>query len=297
MSFIKSFFTPYEIENECKLPFLDVLLIRNSEDIETTVYRKDTNKDIYMHWNSFAPNTWKRGTLRTLIMRAHIICSNNVFLKTELQHIRDAFHLKNGYPNWVITQIINQVEKEITNKVQMVDPVGDSQNTNSVVETEVKTELLVIPYNGDKGSNTIKALQKDLDRILPNNVNAKIVYTATKLGNKIFIKDQTRFEHNHDVIYSAQCPSPQCNENYIGEVGRRVIERIKDHSGRDRNSHLVKHCIESGHEPITDKDFKIIGRGFRSNSRKRKIAEALLIKRNHPTLNTQEKSVPIKLFS
>ena len=50
----------YEIEEKNKLPFLDVLLIRNGNFIETKVYRKPTNNDIYLNWNSFAPNIWKR---------------------------------------------------------------------------------------------------------------------------------------------------------------------------------------------------------------------------------------------
>ena len=54
----------YEIQEENKLPFLDVLLIRNGSFIEAKVYRRPTNNDIYLNWNSFAPDTWQRSTLR-----------------------------------------------------------------------------------------------------------------------------------------------------------------------------------------------------------------------------------------
>ena len=54
----------YEIQEEHKLPFLDVLLIRNGNFIEAKVYRRPTNNDIYLNWNSFAPDTWQRSTLR-----------------------------------------------------------------------------------------------------------------------------------------------------------------------------------------------------------------------------------------
>ena len=30
-------------------PFLDVLFIRNSDHIHTTVYREETNNDLYLH--------------------------------------------------------------------------------------------------------------------------------------------------------------------------------------------------------------------------------------------------------
>ena len=39
------------------LPFLDVLVIRKNNNIETIVYRKPTNNDIYLNWNSFSPKS------------------------------------------------------------------------------------------------------------------------------------------------------------------------------------------------------------------------------------------------
>ena len=45
----------YELEKNKKLEFLDVILIRNKDTIETTVYRKPTNSDIYLNWKSFSP--------------------------------------------------------------------------------------------------------------------------------------------------------------------------------------------------------------------------------------------------
>ena len=47
----------YEIENDGKLSFLDVLVIRKDYEVETTVYRKRTNNDIYLHWQSLFPTT------------------------------------------------------------------------------------------------------------------------------------------------------------------------------------------------------------------------------------------------
>ena len=71
----------YEIENEGKLLFLDILVIRKHYEVETTVYHKSTNNDIYLHWQSFSPTKWKRGTLQTLISRALKVCSNDQHLQ------------------------------------------------------------------------------------------------------------------------------------------------------------------------------------------------------------------------
>ena len=43
--------------------------------------------------------------------------------------------------------------------------------------------------------------------------------------------------------------------------------------------------------------FKINGNGFKNNSFKRKVSEALLIKQIKPSLNVQEKSIELKLFN
>ena len=56
----------YETEYNFKLAFLDFMLCRDGENFVTTVYRKVTNADVYFNWNSFAPHSWKRGTLKTL---------------------------------------------------------------------------------------------------------------------------------------------------------------------------------------------------------------------------------------
>ena len=44
----------YEVEEENKPSFLDVLQIRDRNFIETKVYRNPTNNDIYLNWKSFA---------------------------------------------------------------------------------------------------------------------------------------------------------------------------------------------------------------------------------------------------
>ena len=86
----------YEKEFNNTLPFLDVLFIRNLDHIHTTVYRKETNSDLYLHWHAFASISWKRGTLRSLVNRVYIICSNNNYLQQELKHLERIFHTQNG---------------------------------------------------------------------------------------------------------------------------------------------------------------------------------------------------------
>ena len=81
------------------------------------------------------------------------------------------------------------------------------------------------------------------------------MYTGTKLGSNFQIKDKTKFDHKHDLVYYVKCP--ECQEDYIGEIGRRLYERICDHSGKDSNSLMLKNYLENNHKQVSFEDFRI----------------------------------------
>ena len=143
-------------------------------------------------------------------------------------------------------------------------------NNESV--TLEKQTLLVLPYQGKKGDHILKSFKKGMRKILLNNVKPRIAFTGRKVGTSFQIKDKTEMKHNHYIVYYNECSEEQCNKNYIGETGRRISERIIDHTGRDLKSYVYKHCIETGHRSPDINDLKIIGNNFWKNVFKRKIA-------------------------
>ena len=60
-----------EIQKENKIAFLDIL-IHSKNLINTTMYRKKMNTDLYINWKSFSVNSWKWGTHKTLISRVYM---------------------------------------------------------------------------------------------------------------------------------------------------------------------------------------------------------------------------------
>ena len=296
-SFDENIHFTFESENKGTLPFLDVLLCRNGRELTTTVYTKKTNNDIYFNWNVFAPVSWKRGTLRTLVQDNYLVCSTETHLKEELTHLEKVFIEKNNYPKYVINQVFTQVKEEHKNRTYN-NNIKNSIAVPITLENEnEKQHLLTIPYQGEKGDYLIKSMKRNLKKILPNNVKPQITYRGKKLGSLFETKDQTIFEFKLNVIYHGKSPVENCIDDYIGETTRSVNERIVDHTGRDAISHLLKHSIESGHKPLEVIDYKIIGTGYRKNTMKKKLSEALFIKELKPTLNKQENSVPSKLFN
>ena len=109
----------FNYEQECNgiISFLD-LIMRKSNTIETTVYRKQTHKDIYLHWESFTPEAWKRGTLKNLLFKSHTICSNKELLDKEVKHLKHVFIKINVFPPWAVSEVICRVQKEVsTNQI------------------------------------------------------------------------------------------------------------------------------------------------------------------------------------
>ena len=128
-------------------------------------------------------------------------------------------------------------------------------------------------------------------------MKTRISFTGRKLGTKFQIKDLTKNQHERDLIYYGKCPEPNCDEDYLGETGRRRMERTADHCGKDKQFHLLKHALISSHPVVDLKDLKVIYKNYHGNKCKRKISEALYIKQYRPSLNAQEHSVQLKLFN
>ena len=139
-----------------------------------------------------------------------------------------------------------------------------------------------MPYAAPKGNSIIKTMKNSLKHILPNNVKTRVTYSGQILSTKLQIKNKTKDQQKHDLVHYSKCPEPTCNEDYLGETGKRIIERSVDHCGKEKQSHLLRHALNNNHKTVDLKDFKIIDSGYNNNRFQRKISEALFTKNtNH----------------
>ena len=160
----------------------------------------------------------------------------------------------------------------------------------------VKQHKIILPYKGKKGEHTLRNVKRYITKLLPEQEEAALVFTGTKLGTKFKIKDKISKERQHNLTHSVVCPDCNCNEGYNGDTGRRLIVTVHEHSGKDVNSHVFKHSIEANHPTVTIADFRVLKMGYRQKEFRRKLCDALFIKQNKPALNKQEASVPLMLF-
>ena len=103
---------------------------------------------------------------------------------------------------------------------------------------KVKIKVICFCYlaKAKKVLHLKESLKRNLKSLLPSTVKANIGFTGKKLTIYFQIKDQTKFEHKHDIVYLVTCPEDNCSDNYISESGRRISERIINHNGRDKKN-------------------------------------------------------------
>ena len=87
-----------------------------------------------------------------------------------------------------------------------------------------------------------------------------------------------------------------CKDDHTDEIDRRVIERVIDHNKRNEKSHMLKHSRDMLPTHDWEYDFKLLGNNYQSNI-KRKISAYLFIRQLKPSLNKQDKSIPLNLYN
>ena len=93
-------------------------------------------------------------------------------------------------------------------------------------------------------------------------------------------KDQDPKDNKSGLIYGYQCPQLDCVDECIGETGRTLGKRRREHLKQPSPMH--GHSQSTGH-PIDSNKFHIIGREDQEQART--IKESIYIWVKNPTLN------------
>ena len=199
-------FTAEEEENG-KIPFLDCLIVRtNDNKLKTKVYRKATHTGQYINYKSNQPLHVKLSTIKTLTRRAKTICTDKEDLKEELNYIRKTM-LLNEFPKSLIERTITKTLHNHNNKKK------ENENENMI--------RMYIPYE--------KGISENISRVC-RKFNVQLVHTRNKsLNNMVKVKTSQNedTENVSGVVYKVHCND--CEKCYIGETGRMVKTRMKEH--------------------------------------------------------------------
>lgn len=244
-----------EKEKDGQIPFLDTCIIRKETCFKFKVYRKPTNKEDYVHFYSGHSERVKSGIVIGFFLRALRICDHE-YLNDEIEHIYEAF-TKLKYPKGFLIKQRKKAEK-IRNKSKI--------SKQSKKSSERKpTTWISIPNS--KGAEVIaRTLEKAGVKVSMNS--------GTKLKEIIERKPKTTSAADpKSVVYEIPCGG--CYKSYVGETGRGVKTRLKEHKSDVRyhrtSNAIVIHIDQCHHLPDWE-GTRILEKNV--NKKTRKILEA-----------------------
>ncbi|XP_066289685.1 uncharacterized protein [Branchiostoma lanceolatum] len=211
----------YEEEEKGTLPFLDTLLVRKGDgSVKLLVYRKSTHTDQYLNFQSHHPLHQKLGVIRTLMDRCNAVVTEDQDKELETQHIKRAL-MRCGYPEWTFQKVEQQRRRKQTEKTK-----------TSKQQEEKAKGMVIIPY--------IKGVTEPLERMFRKHNVATAVRPKTTLRSLlVHPKDKVDDLAKTDCVYKVPCAS--CEEVYIGETGRTLGTRLKEHQKEATDSDAVKY--------------------------------------------------------
>ena len=246
-----------EIEEEESIAFLDVKVKKLTTGFITSVYKKPTNTDLYLHFDSHHPAHVKKGIVKCLHTRASTINNVPENEKKELDDI--SFTLsRNGYPS------------AFTKPRKTIRPVPSNRNEENPLTT------IRLPYS--------KGVSEDIKKVC-KQFNIRCVFKSQPTLRQILTKTKPKMDKNNkkNIIYQVPC---RCGKLYIGETKRPLKTRIEEHksalrTGETSRSHIAVHAWEDGeHGPKWD-DTKIIDHEEKWLPRKFKEAAHMSVVRNN----------------
>ena len=245
-----------EEEHEGSLAFLDVLVTRTPEgSLQTTVFRKPTHTGRYLPFSSHHPLQQKLSIPRTLFSRAENIIKDDELKKDEIRTINNTL-ITNGYPRFHRKR----------------------RPTRSESESQQTKIMTVVPY--------VQNLTEPIKRVL-QQVGVGVAMKPVCVLSNIFCKpkDKVFDKEKSGLVYQISCRD--CDAVYIGETGRSLETRKREHIDAVKNfdlkkSALCQHVAENDHFIDWD-NAKILRR--EPHWHKRRIAEGYLINQKSLELN------------
>ncbi|MEL6606480.1 MAG: reverse transcriptase domain-containing protein, partial [Cyanobacteria bacterium J06614_10] len=275
-------------ESDGQLSFLDILVSRNFDKFETSVFRKNTFTGLGLNFFSYCSLNFKLNSCRTLLHRAFSVCSTWAKFHDEIRRLTKYFQ-DNCYPSHIFPRFI---KKFLDQKFQ--PPV-------KTLTVPKKNVYISLPYMGNFSYFCKSELTSCLSKLYPY-VKFNFVFKNTlSIGSLFRFKDTLPELMRSNVVYSFTCP--KCNfGTYIGCTSRLLKVRIDSHMGVSYRTNIsLSRKEESAVRSHSDKcrsqfyyeDFKILGQASSRSSLL--FLESLYIKQLNPKLNSSTTSVPLQI--
>ena len=186
------------------MPFLDIL-IRNKENLQTSVFHKKTNTGILLNHFSFVSDSYKYGLIKTLIYSMYRINSTWTSFDIDLKNLKQV-PIKNQYTLSKIGSAIKKLKNAI-NKTNDESLSGEIPN--------IETRYFKLHFIGMFSKVTQNKSEK-LCKTFCKNAEVRLVFISNKLCQTFTYKVSYPSVLISKVVYKFVCAS--CNANYVGQT-------------------------------------------------------------------------------
>ena len=264
-----------EREEEGKIAFIDMKLIREGRKLSSTWYNKPTDTGLIMNFHALSPKRYKRSVVAGFVHRIHRACSTWDNFHQSLEKAKGILE-KNQYPpnfyepiiEATLTKIHNHTEEEIVE----VCPKEDGQNV------QMKHRIM-LQYRGAPTDQFVKRLKEC-------GAPTQVVLTLRKLKTCLpSLKPTIPKMLKSNVVYKITCP--RCEACYVGKTSRHLCIRY----GEERTKAVepvFKHMKKCGGAKQLNEDHIEVLTSVTRGAFHLAIMEALYIREHQPAINTRD---------
>lgn len=222
----------YELEQNGKIPFLDVLITRVMHGFKYSVYRKITSTQQHISADSNHSRSHKAAAFNSMFHRLFTIPMEKEDFKTELYYIMQTGEV-NGYDRKSMEKLFKKhKKKQETRDLTTLTPVQEENK-----------KFITLPFHPPMTHKLSNEFNKFGFNVAYNNQGKLSEILGTT-------KDKVENNLEKSGIYLINCA--KCDAKYIGQTKRMVKTRYKEHCDDCRKpaseeKPMAKHAINTGH--------------------------------------------------
>lgn len=127
----------FTLTYDCRtLPFLDVLVKKLDNTIQTEIYRKETDRNSFLHYQSFHPPSLKRSLPYSQLLRVRRICSNDEDFERQAGELCQRF-IDRGYTHNLVRDCVERARS--VQRTDLMTKRTDQVKSNNTPVTCVST--------------------------------------------------------------------------------------------------------------------------------------------------------------
>ena len=261
-----------EVEQDGKLPFLDMCIIHINNELHSKWYQKPSDTSLVMNFHALAPKKYKRLVIQRFVYRIYRASSHWCYVHEGLTKAKEILE-QNQYP----PQFYDSIFKETLEKI-----IVGKENVNVNMESEDTPEKPSKRFPAIQGSSNRSVCEMPMrlgssSTVNPDDEKIENCFTNPEIINKRDLQSR--------VVYKLTCPG--CNTCYVGQTTQHLLTQFREHKN-DNSGAVFKHFQECLGTRLNVEDIEVLYKGPKNYDTLLAI-EALFIREIKPKFNTKDK--------